>query len=867
MVTKASFRSSQAEEVASLNSRLNDLALDLCVASDIDYEAQRVQDLADAKAFFETSVDKVCAEMNKAGADSTAIMEDLKKDIADNKMVLNQIMVVLGHRKLNRADESELNEFNAKLISSIEAKHKEVMDKLNSIHTEVIDMKNDIIDLLQKIMGDGKASNLTNEESGKRRGFLNDALLQPSQIEVDRSSKLGSGAFGSVYRGIFEGSIEIAVKTAMTIDESSLIALENEIILMRNLSHPRVLMCYGYRMEMREFLIALELAPCGSLHMILRDRNAFPVLPFPLTLQWLQDLCSAVAYLHRNRIKHRDIKAENLLVFHGLHLKICDFGLAKEHMSSAGLKSSIAGTTNFMAPEVKLGIGSVFASDVYSIAMTTLQILNRGPPSVYNAVAEQIEAACSNRSVVPEVCADSLKNLMLAAIIYRQTPELKDLNKLRPTAQEFYDEVKRIETEFSFKPEKQVLSTIEAAAKTVFELATSSLPSLPSTMTDMQSSSSKGPPQRRSSVDEDATFVEELSDWFVSKAKLGRKFAKSYATSIYNESGIYTADRIAKKVSKDAGWLKDIGVSEDDSEEILDALKAAGLLQATTDTSVDAALAEDAACINELSSWLLTKASIVPKLAKVYASSIYNKSALFTPDRIAKKVSKNSLWLEEMGVSTDDAEEIVEALTTSGLLNSASMSSPTTARVTFANPSKDSAKKPAQVIPAVTTQLPDPIKPQAAKTIVDVGKSHHVTTLPPTPEEMIRPAEDPKKSQASAIPSTTIPFTKTSTTENLKPVNTVTIPTVEIKAFMHNYDSFVTLQGHTKGIWGMVQLSDGRICSAGSDNDLRVWSRDMKSCEKVLKGHTNSVGNNIITSSVACDSCSSIYLFLFVYLL
>ena len=47
---------------------------------------------------------------------------------------------------------------------------------------------------------------------------------------------------------------------------------------------------------------------------------------------------------------------------------------------------------------------------------------------------------------------------------------------------------------------------------------------------------------------------------------------------------------------------------------------------------------------------------------------------------------------------------------------------------------------------------------------------------------------------------------------------------------------------HSKGILGMVQLSDGRICSAGSDNDLRVWSRDMKSCEKVLKGHTNSVG-------------------------
>ena len=63
------------------------------------------------------------------------------------------------------------------------------------------------------------------------------------------------------------------------------------------------------------------------------------------------------------------------------------------------------------------------------------------------------------------------------------------------------------------------------------------------------------------------------------------------------------------------------------------------------------------------------------------------------------------------------------------------------------------------------------------------------------------------------------------------------------KVTAHNYDNSVTLRGHSGGIWGMIQLADGRICSAGSDNDLRIWSLDLRTCELVLRGHTHSVGN------------------------
>eukprot|EP01036_Dinobryon_divergens_P029874 gene29874-39041_t len=60
------------------------------------------------------------------------------------------------------------------------------------------------------------------------------------------------------------------------------------------------------------------------------------------------------------------------------------------------------------------------------------------------------------------------------------------------------------------------------------------------------------------------------------------------------------------------------------------------------------------------------------------------------------------------------------------------------------------------------------------------------------------------------------------------------------KVTTRNYDHFITLNGHTGGIYGMIQLQDLRICSASADSTLRVWSLS-GACEQVLRGHTAAV--------------------------
>lgn len=58
----------------------------------------------------------------------------------------------------------------------------------------------------------------------------------------------------------------------------------------------------------------------------------------------------------------------------------------------------------------------------------------------------------------------------------------------------------------------------------------------------------------------------------------------------------------------------------------------------------------------------------------------------------------------------------------------------------------------------------------------------------------------------------------------------------------HNRGSLCTLRGHSKGVNCIIQLADGRICSASADNEVRIWNLDMKLTDLIFKGHTGSVG-------------------------
>lgn len=70
----------------------------------------------------------------------------------------------------------------------------------------------------------------------------------------------------------------------------------------------------------------------------------------------------------------------------------------------------------------------------------------------------------------------------------------------------------------------------------------------------------------------DAAQIEGLASWMIEQADIVSSLAKQYAEKLVM-NGIASVPRLSKKLAKDSAFLLNIGVDEDDAEEIIEALK------------------------------------------------------------------------------------------------------------------------------------------------------------------------------------------------------------------------------------------------------------------------------------------------------
>lgn len=148
--------------------------------------------------------------------------------------------------------------------------------------------------------------------------------------------------------------------------------LLNEFELLIYLNHPNILKAYGtYFGRQANPAILLEYCRYNLKEAINHLENADLVCV-------VYEICSAMKYLHENKIIHRDLNPNNILLNKKKHVKICDFGLARSIDDTSLLTSGI-GTMHYMAPEI------VFENehynekvDVYSFGVVMHFILSKG---------------------------------------------------------------------------------------------------------------------------------------------------------------------------------------------------------------------------------------------------------------------------------------------------------------------------------------------------------------------------------------------------------------------------------------------------------------------------------------------------------
>lgn len=204
-------------------------------------------------------------------------------------------------------------------------------------------------------------------------------LLSSSDIlsSYEFKETIGRGAFASVYRALNKNNgNEVAVKEIIIEDKDNLLELMFEIDLLKVLKHENIVKYHGFVKNNSKLFIFLEYCSGGSLRTLYKKKG---VLLEPLLIKYLKQVLKGLIYLHDQGIIHRDIKAANILLDSNGKIKLTDFGVSTKLSTNTIKTYSIAGTPNWMAPEIISMDGASTASDIWSLGATVVELLTGEP--------------------------------------------------------------------------------------------------------------------------------------------------------------------------------------------------------------------------------------------------------------------------------------------------------------------------------------------------------------------------------------------------------------------------------------------------------------------------------------------------------
>lgn len=182
---------------------------------------------------------------------------------------------------------------------------------------------------------------------------------------------------------VFEGDLSAA----------EVVRLRREVLLGRDLSHPNLVRIYELVEGEGCLAVAMEWVCGGSV----KDWLVEGPVDIARVIRVAEASLAALAYLHRRRIIHRDVKPSNLLVAADGTIKLGDFGLLRrlEGLRDVTVTVAAVGSRPYMSPEQLLGRPLSPATDLFSLGVTLYELLTGAPPENDSALGSWPSGAAS----------------------------------------------------------------------------------------------------------------------------------------------------------------------------------------------------------------------------------------------------------------------------------------------------------------------------------------------------------------------------------------------------------------------------------------------------------------------------------------
>uniref|UniRef100_A0A3Q0R2R3 RAF proto-oncogene serine/threonine-protein kinase n=1 Tax=Amphilophus citrinellus TaxID=61819 RepID=A0A3Q0R2R3_AMPCI len=242
--------------------------------------------------------------------------------------------------------------------------------------------------------------------------------------EVYLHSHIGSGSFGTVFKGKWHGDVAVKILKVTDPTPEQFQAFRNEVAVLRKTRHVNILLFMGY-MTKDNLAIVTQWCEGSSLykHIHVLETNFKMIQLIDIARQTAQGM----DYLHAKNIIHRDMKSNNIFLHEGLTVKIGDFGLAtvKARWSGSHQVEQPSGSILWMAPEVMRMEDNnpySFQSDVYSYGIVLFELMTGELPYSQIGNRDQIIYMVGRGYLSPDLsklyknCPKAMKRLVADCI-------------------------------------------------------------------------------------------------------------------------------------------------------------------------------------------------------------------------------------------------------------------------------------------------------------------------------------------------------------------------------------------------------------------------------------------------------------------
>ncbi|CAM9591447.1 unnamed protein product [Discosporangium mesarthrocarpum] len=200
---------------------------------------------------------------------------------------------------------------------------------------------------------------------------------------LHKDKELGRGTYGRVVAATHRGTGEeyaCKVVNVTRLEARQVSKLYSEVSVMREMDHPHIVRMHEVFYTKRNIFMIMDLATGGELFNLV-TKNPGDCASEEEIIMMITHMLSAVGYMHRHNIVHRDLKLENWLMQtlgDTSTIKLIDFGLSK-HFSEDQHMQQAVGSTYYVAPEVLMGSYGP-KCDMWSMGVIAYMMVSGAPP-------------------------------------------------------------------------------------------------------------------------------------------------------------------------------------------------------------------------------------------------------------------------------------------------------------------------------------------------------------------------------------------------------------------------------------------------------------------------------------------------------